>query len=195
MIARLVGRLVHKSPESLVVDVNGVGYEVFTSLQTFYELPPAGENVELEIQTQVRENAIELFGFRDTFEKAVFGLLLTVAGVGPRMALGILSGMTAPDLIDALADGDLARLVTVPGVGKKRAERLVVELRDRVQALRAQRGGEGAERSGAEGEAISALVNLGYRRPDAERVVREVVRQGTTDLADIIRLSLKRLSA
>ena len=195
MIARLVGRLVHKSPESLIVDVNGVGYEVFASLHTFYELPPAGESVELEIQTQVRENAIELFGFRDTFEKAVFGLLLTVAGVGPRMALGILSGMTAPVLIDALADGDLARLVTVPGVGKKRAERLVVELRDRVQALRTQRGGDGAERSGAEAEAISALVNLGYRRADAERVVREVARQGTADLADIIRLSLKRLSA
>jgi Holliday junction DNA helicase RuvA len=194
MIARLVGRLVHKSPESLIVDVNGVGYEVFASLNTFYVLPPAGESVELEIQTQVRENAIELFGFRDAFEKAVFGLLLTVAGVGPRMALGILSGMTAPDLIDALADGDLARLVTVPGVGKKRAERLVVELRDRVQALRAQPGGAGAERPGAEAEATSALVNLGYRRADAERVVREVVRQGTADLAEIIRVSLKQLS-
>jgi holliday junction DNA helicase RuvA len=195
MIARLVGRLVHKSPESIIVDVNGVGYEVFASLNTFYALPSAGENVELEIQTQVRENAIELFGFRDAFEKAVFSLLLTVAGVGPRMALGILSGMTAPDLIDALANGDLARLVRVPGVGKKRAERLVVELRDRVQALRAQPSGDVRGRSRVEEEAISALVNLGYRRTDAEQVVREVLLQGTADLADVIRLSLKRLTA
>jgi holliday junction DNA helicase RuvA len=195
MIARLVGRLVHKSPESLIVDVNGVGYEVFASLNTFYALPSAGENVELEIQTQVRENAIELFGFRDASEKAVFSLLLTVAGVGPRMALGILSGMTAPDLIDALADGDLGRLVRVPGVGKKRAERLVVELRDRVQGMRAQPSGDVAGRSSVEEEAVSALVNLGYRGADAERVVREVLRQGTADLGDVIRLSLKRLTA
>jgi len=194
MIARLVGRLVQKSPGALVVDVNGVGYEVFTSLNTFYALPPEGESVELQIQTQMREKALELFGFRDGLEKALFGLLLTVAGVGPRMALGVLSGMSAPDLLDALAAGDLARLVSVPGIGRKRAERLVVELHDRVQVLRGRASGEGPLRTGVEAEATSALVNLGYRQAEAERAVREVVRRGTGDLAEVIRLSLKRLS-
>jgi len=133
MIARLVGRLVEKSPESLVIDVHGVGYEVFTSLNTFYSLPDAGTTVDLQIHTHMRENALELFGFREPLEKSVFTLLLGVSGVGPRMALAILSGMTATDLLEALDDGDVARLVSVPGVGKKRAERLIVELKDRVQ--------------------------------------------------------------
>jgi len=194
MIARLVGRLAQKTPEALVVDVNGVGYQVFASLNTFYALPPEGATVELEIQTQLRENALELFGFQDPLEKAVFGLLLTVAGVGPRMALSILSGMTASDLLDALAAEDFARLVAVPGIGKKKAERLVVELHDRVQVLRAKTAGDGGVRGAVETEAVSALVNLGYRQKDAERVVREIAREGSDDLAEVIRLALKRLS-
>lgn len=194
MIARLAGRLVQKSPGGLVVDVNGVGYEVFVSLQTFSALPPEGENVVLQIQTQVRENSFELFGFRDSLEKAVFGLLLNVSGIGPRMALSILSGLSAPELIEALAAGDVARLVGVPGVGKKRAERLVVELRDRVQTVRVQAGGEPGGALHLEAEATSALVNLGYRHADAERVVHTLVHEGTRDLTELIRLSLKRLS-
>ena len=195
MIARLVGRLAQKSPEALVVDVNGVGYQVFASLNTFYALPPEGATVELEIQTQLRENALELFGFHEPLEKAVFGLLLTVAGVGPRMAMSILSGMTASDLLDALAAEDIARLVAVPGIGKKKAERLVVELHDRVQVLRGKTAGEGGVRGAVENEAASALVNLGYRQKEAERVVREIARAGSDDLAEVIRLALKRLSA
>jgi Holliday junction DNA helicase RuvA len=179
----------------LVIDVNGVGYQVFASLNTFYALPPEGATVELEIQTQLRENALELFGFQDPLEKAVFGLLLTVAGVGPRMAMGILSGMTASDLLDALAAEDIARLIAVPGVGKKRAERLVVELHDRVQMLRAKTSREDGGRGGVDAEAVSALVNLGYRQKEAERVVREITREGSEDLAEVIRLALKRLSA
>ncbi len=195
MIAWLSGKLLRKSPNSLIVDVNGVGYEVLTSLSTFYALPQDGERVELEIHTHLRENALELFGFCDPLEKSAFELLLTVSGVGPRMALTILSGLNASDLVAALAEGDTARLVKVPGVGRKRAERLVVDLHDRVQALRAVATQGRPARSAAEEEAASALVNLGYRQADAERVVREVVRQGTGELAEIIRVSLKRLSA
>lgn len=194
MIARLSGRLAHKSPEFLVVDVHGVGYQVFVSLNTFSALPEVGTEVQLEIQTQLRENALELFGFRDAREKALFGLLLTVAGVGPRMALAVLSGIAADELCDALAGGNLARLVSVPGVGKKRAERLVVELQDRVRLLRGRQAVEIGTRGGIEMEAASALVNLGYRQTEAERVVREVVQEGNRDLGDVIRLALRRLS-
>lgn len=195
MIARLRGRLTRKSPEALVVDVNGVGYEVFVSLNTYYALPEEGGEVELEVQTQVRENAMELFGFSTRLEKAVFGLLLTVSGVGPRMAQGVLSGIQASDLLDVIGAGDLRRLVAVPGIGRKRAERLVVELRDRVQELRARFPGDGKQRSRVEDEAASALVNLGYRQAEAEHAVEQVAGQAGGDLAALIRLALKRLSA
>lgn len=193
MIARLTGRLVHKSPEGLVVDVHGVGYQVFVSLNTFYALPEAGSQVQLEIHTQLRENALELFGFRDAEEKSLFGLLLSVSGVGPRMALGILSGMPAAELLESLAAGDLARLVSVPGVGKKRAERLIVELQDRAKLLNGRNGRGEGRAGGVDIEAISALVNLGYRQVEAERAVKEVIGQGSADLADVIRLALRRM--
>jgi Holliday junction DNA helicase RuvA len=197
MIARLVGNLARKSTEALVVDVHGVGYQVHVSLNAFAALPEEGEPVELAIHTQLRENALELFGFVDPEEKLLFSALLTVSGVGPRMALNILSGIPTAELLDALAEGNVARLVAVPGIGKKTADRLVVELRDRAQALRA-RGravAAGKARIGVEDEAVSALENLGYRHADAERVVREVAGRGVTDLADLIREALRRLSS
>jgi len=195
MIARLRGRLAHKSPEALVVDVNGVGYEVFVSLNTYYALPEEGSEVQLEVQTQVRENAMELFGFANRLEKAVFGLLLNVSGVGPRMAQGVLSGIQAGELLDVIGAGDLRRLVAVPGIGKKRAERLVVELRDRVQDIRARFPGDGKVRSRLEDEAASALVNLGYKQAEAEHAIEESVAQAGGELEKLIRLALKRLSA
>lgn len=194
MIARLAGRLVHKSPEALIVDVHGVGFRVMVSLNTFYALPGQGEAVTMEVHTHLRENALELFGFLDATEKGLFGALLGVSGVGPRAAMNILSGMPTTELLAALAAGDVARLVALPGVGKKTAERLVVELQDRVRKLDA-RAPDGARRPSAlEGEAASALVNLGYRQTDAERVVRDAISQGQSDLAAIIRQALKRLS-
>lgn len=195
MIGWLRGRLVRKTPDALLVDVHGVGYRVFVSLNTFSALPGEAADVELEIHTQMRENALELFGFADPMEKALFTSLLTVSGVGPRVALNILSGIPPADLLDALRDGDVGRLVAVPGVGRKTADRMVVELQDRVRSLgeagRVPPGG----RNGLETEAASALVNLGYRRPHAERAVREVLREGTNELAAVIRQALQRLSA
>lgn len=197
MIARLAGRLARKSAEALIVDVHGVGYEVHVSLNAFAALPREGEPVELTIHTQLRENALELFGFVDPNEKILFNALLLVSGVGPRMALNILSGIPTAELLDALAEGNAARLVSVPGIGKKTADRLIVELRDRAAALRVQHRGAGAGRgrTESEGEAVSALENLGYRRADAERAVRDVAARGVTDLADLIREALRRLSS
>jgi len=196
MIARLVGQLAHKAPDALIVDVHGVGYRVLVSLNAFAALPEEGERVELAIHTHLRENALELFGFLNADEKSLFGALLAVSGVGPRMALNILSGLPASELLEALAQGNVARLVSVPGIGKKTAERLVVELQDRARLLQAAKPtANGRSRGGPGAEAVSALVNLGYRQGDAERVVREVTGSGSTELAEVIREALRRLSS
>jgi len=192
MIARLAGRLVQKSPEALIVDVHGVGYRVMVSLNAFAALPEQGAEVELAIHTNLRENALELFGFVTAEEKALFGALITVSGVGPRMALNILSGLPAADLRDALAAGNVTRLVAIPGVGKRTAERLIVELQDRVRKLAASAPPDGA--GPLDAEAVSALVNLGYRQSEAERAVRTVAAGGVGDLAEVIRRALQKLS-
>jgi Holliday junction DNA helicase RuvA len=195
VIARLEGRLLRKEPGALVVDVHGVGYGVMVSLNTFCALPAEGSPVGLEVYTHVRESAFELFGFADAIERALFTALLTVSGVGPRVALNILSGIPPAALIEALRARDIARLVSVPGVGKKTAERLVIELQDRVVNLGKAGAGDGRTASGVEAEATSALVNLGYRQPQAEQAVRDVVRRGSTELVTVIREALQRLSA
>ncbi|MGH7790223.1 MAG: Holliday junction branch migration protein RuvA [Candidatus Binatia bacterium] len=193
MIARLVGRLALKATEALIVDVHGVGYRVMVSLTAFAALPAEGEPVELAIHTNLRENALELFGFVTAEEKAMFGALITVSGVGPRMALNILSGLPAAELIDALAGANHARLVAIPGIGKRTAERLVVELQDRARKLQA--APSAAPRAPtADTEAVSALVNLGYRQAEAERAVRGAMERGATDLAEVIRRALQKLS-
>ena len=192
MIARLVGRLAQKSPEALVVDVHGVGYRVMVSLTAFAALPEQGAEVELAIHTHLRETALELFGFVSPDERALFAALITVSGIGPRMALNILSGLPAADLRDALAAGNISRLVAVPGVGKRTAERLIVELQDRVRKLAAAAPGNGA--GAADAEAVSALVNLGYRQPEAERAVRAATAAGAKELAEVIRRALQKLS-
>ncbi len=194
MIAQLAGVLAHKSPEELVVDVHGVGYQVLVSLNCFYRLPEPGDVVRLLIHTQVREDSLQLYGFLDRSEKELFLMLLGVAGIGPRLALNILSGTPTPELVDALDRGDVARLVAIPGVGKKTAERLIVELRDKVARMRAVRPVEETRgASAAEGEAVSALVNLGYRRGDAERAVKAAAAAGAADLEDLIRHALRKV--
>lgn len=195
MIARLVGSLVRKAPDALIVDVHGVGYRVMVSLNAFSALPAEGESVVLSIHTQMRENALDLFGFLDAQEQALFGGLIAVSGVGPRMALNILSGMPTVDLVRALAEGDVARLVAMPGVGKKTADRLVVELRDRVRLLCGTEASDQRRvQTSVESEAVSALVNLGYRQPEAERAVRKAIDVESNDLAAVIRAALRKLS-
>ena len=196
MIAQLAGSLEYKSPEHLVVDVHGVGYQVLVSLNSFYRLPEPGNQVRLLIHTHVREDALQLYGFVDREEKELFLLLNSVTGIGPRLALNILSGTPTTELLDALESGDLVRLVAIPGVGKKTAERLVLELRDKIKLVRGARAADGVRvASGLEGEAVSALLNLGYRRNEAERAVKAACAAGANDLEAVIRTALKRVSA
>ena len=195
LIAALAGTLAEKSPERLVIDVGGVGYAVHVSLQTFTDLPPAGVPVRLLIHTEVREDAIELIGFLSDRERALFHLLRKVKGLGPRTALVVLSGMPLADLASTIAAGDAARLQTIAGVGKKYAERIVVECREPAAALAASAAARPrAQTDGVVDEAVSALVNLGYKRPEAERAVEKVNRAGAA-LEEVIRGALQGLSA
>ncbi|MFQ5667550.1 MAG: Holliday junction branch migration protein RuvA [Candidatus Binatia bacterium] len=194
MIAQLVGSLAYKSPEYLIVDVQGVGYQIAVSLNAFYRLPEPGARVQLLIHTHVREDALQLYGFLEREEKDLFLMLLGVSGIGPRLALNILSGTPSQELEAALQAGDLVRLVAIPGIGKKTAERLLVELRDKVALMNGARR-DGQRASGLEAEAVSALVNLGYRRAEAERAVRTACAGGARDLETAIRTALTRVSA
>jgi len=196
MIASLAGTLAEKTPERLVVDVGGVGYLVHVSLQTFIDLPPAGGSVRLLVHTEVREDAIELFGFAEARERALFHLLRKVKGLGPRTSLAVLSGMRVGDLLAAIASGDASRLRTIQGVGKRFAERIVVECREAAAALGANGGAPQRAPVPLPGpleEAVSALVNLGYRRPEAERAVERFAGNGAS-LEDVIRGALQGLA-
>jgi Holliday junction DNA helicase RuvA len=193
MIARLSGVLREKSPEDVVVDVGGVGYQVFVSLQSYAGLPAEGSPIELWVHTHVREDALQLFGFRERGERELFLLLQSVSGIGPRLALNILSGLPASELRRALRDGNLARLVAIPGVGKKTAERMVMELREKLAAA-VDGGADALDGARADnGAAVAALVNLGYKRPEAERAVERAVTAGRTTLEDMIREALRGL--
>jgi Holliday junction DNA helicase RuvA len=196
MIARLRGALLEKAPEQVVVDVGGVGYQLFVSLNTFYRLPDVGRSVDLYVHTHVREDALQLYGFLDPAERALFLLLLGVATIGPRVAVAVLSGMETADLEHAIADGDTRRLVAVPGIGKKKAELMVLQLREKVRLLQQGRAASAsAVRPGGDAaEAVSALVNLGYKQHEAERAVAAVEAAGERPLANLIREALRRLA-
>ena len=177
MIGFLRGKLVVKQPPVLLIDVNGVGYEVEAPMTTFYDLPETGQNITLHTHLVVREDAHTLFGFLHLSDRALFRSLIKISGVGPRMALGILSGMSADAFVRCIQDNDSAALTRVPGVGKKTAERLVVELRDRLG--KGDSGAAGLTTSSAGPtnpveEAVSALIALGYKPPDASRMVRAI---------------------
>jgi Holliday junction DNA helicase RuvA len=200
MIAYLEGVLREKGPTRVVLDVAGVGYEVLIPLSTFYDLPDEGKTVALRVHTHVREDALQLFGFHTARERSVFELLLRTSGVGPKLAQAILSGIAPAELLDAIEAGQVAVLCAVPGVGKKTAERLVVDLRDRVKDLRVpgEAGVPAAstETSGGdarEEDAVSALVNLGYSANAAERAVERAGQELDEDAAleDLIRVALR----
>jgi Holliday junction DNA helicase RuvA len=180
----------------IVIDVGGVGYQVFIPLNVFYHLPEIGAPVRLHIHTHLREDALQLFGFQEAAEKQVFLQLNGVAGIGPKLALNILSGIPAEELTRAIKEGDQLRLVSIPGVGKKLAERMIVELRDRFALLESQ-----AVESPAQGrdpqliqDAVSALVNLGYRKGEVEKNVRDCVQAGERSLEQVIKEVLRRMS-
>ena len=196
MISRLRGRLLSLTPELAVVDVQGVGYAVSLPLPTYYELQklPAGAEVSLFVHTHVREDALALYGFWTERERALFERLITVSGVGPRLARAILSGLPPEVLLAALAAGDVARLTRIPGVGRKTAERLVLELREKAAELAAAPVAD-ATRQPDDEDLLVALVNLGYRRADAEKALADVRRESAgATVPELLRMSLKRLA-
>ncbi len=194
MIGRLTGRLAEKTPDQLLLDVGGVGYLVHIPLSTFYELPEPESPTSLWIHTHVREETFALYGFLSQRERALFLLLLTVNGIGPRVALTVLSGMPPSELVAALRTQDVRKLMGVPGVGKKTAERMVLELAEKAQKF-SEPVTAGTPPSIAADDVISALVNLGYRKADAERVVEGIARAGAPpDFGDYLKAALKKLT-
>jgi Holliday junction DNA helicase RuvA len=194
MIGRLTGRLATKAPDSVLLDVAGVGYLVHIPLSTFYELPAEESPASLWIHTHVREDALALYGFLTERERALFQLLLGVAGIGPRVALTVLSGIPPVELVEALRRQDVRRLVAIPGVGKKTAERMVLELAEKAAAF-AEEAPAGAPAAVAAEDVVSALVNLGYRKAEAERAVDTIARTGAPkDFGDYLKAALKRLT-
>ena len=194
MIGRLTGRLASKSTDHVLLDVGGVGYFVHIPLSTFYELPEAESPASLWIHTHVREDTLALYGFLTERERSLFLMLLSVAGIGPKVALTVLSGIPPVELIEALRKQDVRRLVAVPGVGKKTAERMVLELSEKAAGFAAEPT-TGTAAAVAADDVISALVNLGYRRAEAERAVDGVARAGSpADFGDYLKLALKKLT-
>ena len=193
MIAELTGRIVKKTLNHVVLDVGGVGYLVTIPLSTFTALPDDDRAVRLYIHTHVREDTISLFGFSSEQERELFIDLISVSGIGPKLATTILSGASAEDVRSYIVSGNVTGFTRLPGVGKKTAERIVLELREKL----AKRGGAGeAREEGPVGlaDVVEALVNLGYTRPQAHDAVRESANDGTTDLGEILKRALKTLS-
>ena len=197
MIAHLKGKLDYKSPEHSIVDVNGVGYKVFTPLSTYYALPQLGESVSLRIHTRVREDDLKLFGFLTEEEQSIFEKLITINKVGPKLALGILSSMSPSDLLTAVMNKDAVRLSAIPGVGKKTAERLALELKDKLAdiAVDMEHRPDADHQDGFYEDALSALVNLGYKKPQAEKALKYAYDQNgkESSLEDLIKESLYNL--
>jgi len=197
MIGRLRGLLVHKSPPALVMEVGGVGYEVEAPMSTFYELPPVGQTVTLYTHLVVREDAHLLYGFSRESQRRLFRALLKVNGVGPRVALAVLSGLSDQEFLRCVATEDIARLTRVPGIGRKTAERLVVELRDKLgrEMKDGERSGAAAPETPADpvSEAISALIALGYKPQEASRAVHGIASEGLA-CEEIIRQALRGMA-
>ena len=202
MIGFLSGKLVEKEANSVQVDVGGVGYEVTIPLSTFYELGDVGSEVQLRIFTHVREDALQLFGFKTAREKDLYLKLISVQGIGAKSGITMLSGMSADEIVGAIRTDNIARLTSIPGVGKKTAERMVIELRDKVGEMAAA-AGAGAQVSAGSAvgsdeafdDALSALVNLGYQRNAAEKALQQVMKNGADlNVQKLLRLALQRLA-
>ena len=200
MIGRLSGLLVQKQPPELLLDVNGVGYEVSAPMSTFYALPDVGEDVVIHTHMVVREDAQLLYGFATESERALFRILIKINGVGPKLAITILSGIAAEDFVRCIHDNDTAALVRLPGIGKKTAERLIVELKDKVGTE--DEAGESSATPGSIenttvkspiGDAVSALISLGYKPNDASRMVRSIETE-SLNTEEIIRQALQGLA-
>jgi Holliday junction DNA helicase RuvA len=192
MIGFLSGKIISSKPTKILLDVNGVGYVVFISINTFEEISNK-EIVSLYIHTNVKEDSITLYGFHNESEKEMFELLISISGIGPKLALGVLSGIQTEDLKDAILNGDVSRIVAIPGIGKKTADRLILELKSKVGEVRVE--GERTIPLGVKQEAVSALTTLGYNYATAEKVVRQILSSSPDcTLEELIKSSLSELN-
>ena len=191
MIGYLTGKIISSKPTQIILDVNGVGYLVNISISTFEKISDK-DTVSLFIHTSVKEDSITLFGFFTQSEKEMFELLISISGIGPKVSLGILSGISIDDLKEAIANGNVSRLIAIPGIGRKTAERVVLELRNKVDAIKA----DGSIKiTSAKDEAISALATLGYQRQLAEKIVRDLLSENVNySLEELIRKALAGLN-
>ena len=198
MIAHLKGKLTYKSPIAIIVDVNGIGYQVFVSLSTFYALPELKSEVFLDIYTHVREESLKLFGFYTIDEKKIFEKLISINKVGPKLALTILSGMSPVELFTTIDSNNIERLNTIPGIGSKTAARLILEMRDKMGqlALDSEITNGSISQNVLFDDALSALVNLGYKKSQAEQALKKVWPEGEPEdsIEDLIKKSLNLLS-
>jgi len=195
MIAYLNGRVHEKHTNRIVLDVGGVGYDVLVPLSTYYACGDPGTEFSLRIHTHVREDQLSLFGFSTALELSMFERLIVVSGIGPKLALSVLSGIEPRDLVGAIQRNDLARLTAIPGVGKKTAERICVELRDRLPKAVVSEGAASSPADSLRDDLASALVNLGYHRQNLDRVLEKVLASSSGDrFDDALRLALKELS-
>ena len=198
MIAHLKGKLTYKSPIEIAINVNGVGYQVFVPLSTFYALPELEEDIFLDIHTHMREESLKLFGFYTTDEKKIFEKLIAINKVGPKLALTILSGMSPTELFTTIDSNDIEKLSTIPGIGRKTAERLILEMRDKMGGISidSEIKKNSIPQNGLFEDALSALVNLGYKKNQAEQTLKKVYTEGETgeSIEDIIKKSLNLLS-
>ena len=202
MIGFLSGKILEKDANTVILDVAGVGYEVTIPLSTFYELGDVGSDVSLRIFTHVREDALQLFGFKTARERDLYLKLISVQGIGAKSGITMLSGMSADEIVTAIRTNNLARLTSIPGVGRKTAERIVVELRDKIAELSLDKAARGAAVGGAEpstdavfDDALSALVNLGYQRNAAEKALQESAKDGTDlTVQKLLRAALQKLA-
>jgi Holliday junction DNA helicase RuvA len=197
MIALLTGTIAHKAPDFIILDVQGVGYRVHIPFSTYYELPEAGGAATLQVYTHVKEDGINLYGFRTMAEKELFQLLISVSGVGPKLASNILSNIGAADLSDALVRGDLGRLSAIPGIGKKTAERLVLELREKLKKLAptalAQETPPAAAAADVREDVLSALVNLGYKEAMVQKALDGLSLEAGQTVEELLKQALKKL--
>ena len=205
MIAHLSGTLLFKEPNSVIVDVSGVGYDVSIPLSTFYDLGDEGSSVKLRIYTHVKEDALQLFGFKTERERQLFVNFISVSGIGPKLGIALLSGMSADELITSIKGNNLARLTLIPGVGRKTAERLIVDLREKMTALsvtqadeepgKASEASAGSSEDNVRSDALSALFNLGYQRSAAEKAVDAALSDGgEITVESVLRRTLRKLA-
>lgn len=195
MIGYITGKIISKKPTQSLIDVNGIGYLINTSINTFEKIGDNGEQISLHTYLSVKEDSLTLYGFYNISEKELFEILIKVSGVGPKLAQGILSGISSAEFKDAISNSNVSRLVAIPGVGKKTAERMMIELRDKIDKVSESDSKLSSETFTVKDDAVAALIGLGYNQKTADKIIRSLLEENPTlTIEDLIKESLKNLN-